>query len=111
MREGRRLAAPVAGQDHVLGEERFEAADVTVAGRSEEAARELVALLARGGKARPSLVDVAPGARGELADVGLALAHDLADLRVLIIEDIVEQEHGSLLGREGLEEHEHCHRE
>jgi hypothetical protein len=43
-----------------------------------------------------------------LADVVLVLADDR---RIAVVEDVVQQQHGSLLGRQALEQHEHRRRE
>ena len=57
------------------------------------------------------LVDVAPGAGGELAHVVLVLADDRGDLRVRVVEHVVQQQHGSLLGREPLQQCQQRHRQ
>jgi len=77
----------------------------------EEPSCQLVALLARRLEAGPALLDVASGAVGELAHVVLSLADDRRDLRVPVVEHIVKQQHGSLLGREALKQHQHGQRQ
>jgi hypothetical protein len=62
-------------------------------------------------EAGPTLLDVTSGAGGELADVVLALAHDCRDLRIPVIEHIVKQQHGTLLRREALQQHQHRQRQ
>ena len=62
-------------------------------------------------EAGPALLDVASGAGGELAHVVLALADDLRDLRIAVVEHVVKQQHGSLLGREALQQHQHRQRQ
>ena len=79
-RERGRLAAAVAVQHDVVGEQRLERLELTLLGGGEEAPRQLVALLARGLEARPALLDVAARPCRELARVVLALADDLGDL-------------------------------
>src|SRR5262245_66557075 len=70
--ERRRLAATVAGQLHVVSEQRLEPSEIAVLGGLKEPLRQLVALLARGSEARPALLHMAPSAAGELADAVLA---------------------------------------
>ena len=77
----------------------------------EEPSCQLVALLARRLEAGPALLDVASGAGGELAHVVLALADDRRDPRILVVEHIVKQQHGSLLRREALQQHQHRQRQ
>jgi hypothetical protein len=68
-RERRNLAAAVGGQLHVVREQRLEPGEVAVLGGREEPSCQLVALLARGLEAGPTLLEVASGAGGELAHV------------------------------------------
>ena len=70
--EGRRLAAAVAVQHDVAGEQLLERREVALAGRREEAPRQLLALLGGRLEPGPALLDVAARARRELAGVGLA---------------------------------------
>ena len=107
----RRLAAAVAVDDDVGGEQLLERREVAVLGRGEEALGELVAMLPRGLEARPALVDVPSRADDELAAVVLALVDDRGDLVVAVVEHLAQQEHGALDGREALEQHEERHRE
>jgi hypothetical protein len=58
-----------------------------------------------------ALLDVASGAGGELAHVVLALADDRRDPRIPVVEHIVQQQHGSLLRREALQQHQHRQRQ
>src|SRR5262249_10286892 len=60
--ECRNLAAAVAGQLHVVSEQRLEPSEIAVLGGLKEPSRELVALLARRLEAGPALRHVAPGA-------------------------------------------------
>jgi hypothetical protein len=62
-------------------------------------------------EAGPALLDVASGAGGELAHVVLALADDRRYLRIPVVEHIVKQKHGSLLGREAFQQHQHGQRQ
>ena len=78
-------------------------------GGLKEPTRELLALLARGSEAGPALLDMFSRAGGEQAHVPLALADDRRDLRIAIVEHVVKQQHGSLLRREALEQHQHRH--
>jgi hypothetical protein len=48
---------------------------------------------------------------GDLAHVVLALADDRRDLRIPVVEHIVKQQHGSLLRREALQQHQHRQRQ
>ena len=109
--ERRGLAAAVAGQLDVVGEQGLEAGEVALFGGLEEAAGQLLALLAGRLEAGAALLDVAPGAGRELAHVVLALADDRGDLGVAVVEDVVEQEDRALLGREALEQDQHRQRE
>src|SRR4051812_19584114 len=110
-RERGNLAAAVAGQRDVVSEERLETGEIALLGGMEELRRQFVALLARRLEAGPPLLDVAPGAGAELANVVLALAYDRRDLRVLVVEHVAKQQHGPLLGREALQQHQHRQRQ
>ena len=94
-----------------MSEQSLEASEIVVFGRREEPSRQLVALLARRMEAGSTLLDVAAGATGELANILLALADDRRDLRIAIVEDVVKQEHGSLFGRQALQQHQHRQRQ
>jgi len=59
----------------------------------------------------PALLDVASRAGAELADVVRALADDPGDLPILVVEDVVEHQDGSLLRRQALQQHEHRQRQ
>ena len=78
--EGGHLAAAVAVQHDVLGQQLLEPRQVALAGGGQEAPRQLVARLLRGLVARAALLHVAPRPRRELAGVGLAGADDRRDL-------------------------------
>src|SRR3954451_20777439 len=73
-RQGGDLAAAVAVQHHVVGEQLLEALHVAVARGREEALRELLLLLARRVEAAAMGLDVAARPGGQLARVVLALA-------------------------------------
>src|SRR5215204_2853264 len=75
-RQGGNLAAAVAGQLHVVGEQRLQPRQVALLDGPKESSCQLFALLARGLEAGAALLDVASGAGGELPDVVLALADD-----------------------------------
>ena len=110
-RERRDLAAAVTRQLDVVGEQRLQPSEIALLGRLEEPSRELLALLVRRLKAGPALLDVASGPRRELAHVVGALADDLGDLRVVVVEYVVKQQDGALLGREALQQHQHRQRQ
>ncbi len=110
-RQGGHLAAAVASQLNVVGEQRLEPRKVALLGGSEEPPGQLVALLTRGLEAGPTLLDVASCSRRELTDVVLALADDLGDLRVVVVEHIVQDQRSPLLRREALEQHEQRQRQ
>src|SRR3954452_14550945 len=111
MGQRRGIAAAVALQHHVLGEEPLQGVHVALLRRCEEPAGELVAFLLGGLEARLSLVDVSPCPDRELPRVVLALADDLRDLGVVVVEDVVEEQRGALLGRQVLEQNEEGERE
>jgi hypothetical protein len=79
-RQGGHLAAAVAGQLHVVGQQRLQPRQVALLDSRKEPSCQLLALLTGGLEAGPALGEVASGAGGELADVVLALAEDLGDL-------------------------------
>src|SRR4051794_38982481 len=110
-RERGYLAAAGAAKPDVVRGQRLERAEVPVARGGEEAARELVALRARGLEARPPLLHVAARPGGELARVVFRLADDPRDLVVAVVEHVVEEQYGALLGRQALEQHEEGKRE
>src|SRR5262249_56732382 len=101
-RQGAHLAAAVGCQPYVVREKRLEPSEVALLDRLKEPTCQLVALLARRLEGGPALPDVAPRPRRELTDVVLALADDLGDLRVVVVEHVVQQQHGALLGGEAL---------
>src|SRR5215207_1156423 len=109
-RQGGDLAAAVAGQVHVVGEQRLEPSEIALLGGLKEPSCQPVALHARRLEAGPALLDVASGAGGELAHVIVTLADDRRDLRIPIVEDIVKHQHSPLLGRKALEQHQHRQR-
>src|SRR5918999_551423 len=106
-RERRNLAAAVAGELHVVSEQRLQAREVALLGGRKEPSCQLVALLARRLEAGPALLDVASGAGRELAYVVLALADDRRDLRIAVLEHVAKQQHRTLLWREVLQQHQH----
>jgi len=76
--------------------------------------RRLLALLVRSLELDPpipALLDVTPGPARQLAHVVLALADDLCDLPIAVVEHVVQQQRGSLLGRQALEHHQHRQRQ
>jgi hypothetical protein len=83
-----------------VSEQRPEPGEIAVPGGLKEPSCQLVALLARRLEARPALPRVASGAGGELAHVVRALSDDRRDLPMPVVEHVVKQQHGSLLGRE-----------
>ena len=79
LRGGGRLAAAVAAEDDVVGQELLQPFQVALLGGREEARRELLTVLARGVEPGTPLVDVTAGPGGELAGVLLARADDVGD--------------------------------
>jgi hypothetical protein len=98
-------------QLHVVSEQRLEPSKVALLDGREEPSGQFVALLARRTEARPALLDVASGAGCELAHVVLALADDRRDLRIPIVEHVVKQQRGPLLGRQALQQHQQRQRQ
>ena len=94
-----------------MREQCLEPGEIALLGGGEEPSCQLVALLARRLEAWPALPGVASGAAGELTDVLLALADDRRDLRILVVEHVVQQQHGALLGGQALEQHQHRQRQ
>ena len=70
--QGPHLTTAVTVQHHVLGQQRLQRSQIARMRSREEALCQLVALLARGRKARPPLRDLAARPCGELAGVGFA---------------------------------------
>src|SRR4029434_5947692 len=93
--KGGNLPAAVGGQLHVLGEQRLEPQQVALLGGRKESSCQLVALLPVRVEAGSALLDVASRSRRKLTYVVLALAYDLGDFWVVIVEDVVKQQHGS----------------
>jgi hypothetical protein len=110
VRQSGHFAATVGGELHIVGEKHLEPRQIASLDCRKHPSRQLVALLARRLEARPPLLDVAPRSRRELTDVVPALANDLGDLRVVVIEHVVQQQHGALLRRKALEQHQHRQR-
>ena len=109
--EGGRLAAAVATEHDVLGENRLEGSEIAALDRREEARSQSFVLAARDGEPRALLADVATGADRKLANVRRLQVEDLGDLVVLVAEDVAQQEDRSLLGREALEHGQERERE
>ena len=110
-RERRGLAAAVAVELDVGGQELLQRLHVAVLDGAEEPGGQLLLLLAGDVVAGPLLVDPGPRAHPELAGRRLAAPDDLGDLAEGVVEDVVEQEDGALLGRELLEQDEEGERE
>ena len=110
-RQRARPAAAVADQDRAGREHGDQPLHVALARGGEEARGERVALLGIGVEARPLLADAAARAAEDLAAVGLGLAEHLADLRERVVEGVAQDEHGALVGREALEQHEEGERD
>ena len=109
--DGGHLAAAVATEHHVMGQQLLQPFEIALLGGREEARREPLLLLARGLEPRAPLVHVTAGPRGELAGVLRARADDLRDPVVGLVEYLVQQERGALLGRQALEHHEEGERQ
>ena len=108
-RDGGCLAASVAVEHHVVGQQFLQPLEIPLLGGREEAVRERVALLARGLESdapTPPLLHVAAGPRHELAGVLRARTDDLRDPVVRLVEHLVQQERGPLLRRQALEQHQ-----
>jgi hypothetical protein len=87
-RDGRRLAAAVAVDGGVRGQDLDERLRVALLPGGEEAAGDLVPLLAREIEAAPALLHVPVGASEDLAAVVGALADDAGHLIVGMVEDL-----------------------
>jgi hypothetical protein len=112
--DGGRLAAAVAVEHHVVGQQLLQPLEIAVLDGREEAGREPLPLLARGlepDPPTPPLLDVAAGPGRELAGVLLAAPDDLGDPVVGLVEHLAQQERGALLGRQALEQDEEGERE
>src|SRR6266487_2123518 len=96
---GGRLAAAVAAEDDVVGQQLLQPLEIALLGGREEAGRELLPLLARGLEPRAPLLHVAAGPCGELTGVLLARADDLRDPVVGLVEHLAQQERRALCRR------------
>ena len=110
-RHGRRLAAAVAVDRRIRSQQLDEALGVALLPGGEEAAGDLLALLARDVEAAPPLVDVPVRPGEDLAAVVGALVDDPRDFVVGVVEDLAEQEDGTLDRRELLEQVQESERE
>src|SRR6185437_12491761 len=90
----RGLAAAVADEHGVLGDEVQQRVDVALAKRGEELVGDLTAPPQVAVKARAVGVKAAPGPPGDLAAPGLAAIDDRADLVKAIAEDVVQEQDG-----------------
>jgi hypothetical protein len=93
---GRGLAAAVAVDDGVGGQQADQALGVALVDGGEEPAGELLALAPGGLEPRPAGLDVAAGSGRDLAAVVLGPADEAADLGVAVAKHLVEQEHRPL---------------
>ena len=109
--EGGRLAAAVAAEHDVVGQQLLERFEIALLGGREEAARQRLALLARRLEPGPPRVDVTARPRDELTGVLLARPDDLRDPVVGLVEHLTQEERGALLGRQALEQDEERERE
>src|SRR5918999_624683 len=96
-RECRDLAPAVGSHFNVVSKQRLELSEIAVFYGCEEPPCQLGALFSCRLEAGPTLLDVASCTGGELTDVVLALAHDRRDLGIPVVENIVKQQHGTLL--------------
>ena len=111
-RQRRHLAAAVAVQHHVLGEQGLERREVAVAGGGEEA-------LGRARRAAPATASKRGRRSSTWRRARAASWRTLASLcrrssaisLVAVVEDVVQQEHRPLLGRQALEQHEERQRQ
>src|SRR5918999_3015918 len=99
-RECRNLAPAIGSHFYVVRKQRLEPSEIAVFYGREEPSCQLAALFSCRLEAGPTLLDVASCTGGELTRVVLALAHDRRDLRIPVVEHVVKQQHGTLLGRE-----------
>ena len=102
--DGRRLPAAVSVQRRVGREHRDQRIRVAGLPGFEEASGDLLALRARDVEASPPFVDVRVRTREDLPGVRLRLADDPGDLVVRVVEDLAQEEHRTLDGRELLEQ-------
>src|SRR5215218_2986792 len=94
-RDSRRLAASVAVNGRVRGEELDERRRVALLPRAEEAAGHFVSFLARDVKAAPSLGNMLVRTGQDLPAVVGGLVDDPSDVVVGVIKDLAEQENGA----------------
>jgi hypothetical protein len=106
MSEGGRLAAAVAVEHHIVGQQLLQPLEIALLRGREEPGRKRLPLLARGLEPGAPLLHVAAGPRGELAGVLLGRPDDLRDPVVGLVEHLAQQERRALLGRQALEHDE-----
>ena len=95
-RDGRRLAAAVAVDGRVRGEQLDKTLGVALLPRGKEAAGDLLPLLPRDVETVPAFLDVPVRPGEDLAAVVGALADDLGNLVVGVVEHLAEEEDGAL---------------
>ena len=110
-RQRARLAAAVADEHRVGREHGDQPLHVALARGGEEALGERVALLGIGVEARALVADAPARAAEDLAAVVLGLAEHLRDLGERVVEGVAQHEHGALVGRQPLEQHEERERD
>lgn len=93
------------------GQQRPEPGEVALSSGGREAAGELPLLLAGCPSARAPLLNAPSRSRRELAHIVRALADDLGNPWVVVVEHVVEQEHGALLRRQAVQHHQHRRRQ
>ncbi|CAJ3850539.1 Uncharacterised protein [Burkholderia pseudomallei] len=103
LEERRHLAAAVADQFHVVGEQRPDRVALAACRGAREALDELPVALARYVEAPVFLLHARRRAVDELAAGRFALVEQLRDFRVVALERLAQQECRAFLGREPFE--------
>jgi hypothetical protein len=105
------LAAAVAVDDHIGGQQADQLLGVVGLDRLEEPPRQLLALAARGLKTRFLGLDLPAGPDRDLAAVVGALADHGRDLLIAVVEHLPQQEHRPLDRAEALQQHQERQRQ
>src|SRR5690606_39408601 len=99
----------VSVQRDLLQQQLLQRVQLALLDGGEEALCELPLLLRPGFEAWPPLVDARTRTHRQLAASGLGLPDDARDLRIVVVEDVPQEEHGALLGRQRLEHDQESH--